>query len=115
MKIYNGVDLVEVKEFRKYKRSSKFLAGVFTKREINYCFSKEYPEEYLASRFAAKEAVVKALGNMGKMAMIRDIEVVKNKNGTVSPRISKFKKIKNSSLSISHTKTFAIALFSIIE
>ena len=58
-----GIDLVDVQRFRTVlQRREKISERLFTKDELSYCNSAADPTERLAARFAAKEAVMKALG-----------------------------------------------------
>lgn len=59
-----GVDIVELERIEKaYDRyGRKFLERIMTGREIELCLGKPSPVASIAGRFAAKEAVVKALG-----------------------------------------------------
>jgi holo-[acyl-carrier protein] synthase len=58
-----GVDIVQVERIRRViKRSPAFVKRVFTQGERDYCDGATAPEYHYATRFAAKEAVVKALG-----------------------------------------------------
>lgn len=59
-----GVDVVEVERLRKLiaRHGRRFLRRVFTAREIAWCGRRAQPEVHYAARFAAKEAVLKALG-----------------------------------------------------
>ncbi|MBS3786595.1 holo-ACP synthase [Candidatus Bipolaricaulota bacterium] len=59
-----GIDLVKVPRIKRLadKWGRKFLERVFTKAERDYCLSGRRQYEHLAGRFAAKEAVIKALG-----------------------------------------------------
>ena len=59
-----GVDIESVDRFRKYRPGDPFLSRVFTPVELDYCFSKASPAPHLAARFAAKEAIIKALYNI---------------------------------------------------
>jgi len=69
-----GVDIVEISRVRRLaRRAPRFLPRVFTSREIAYCRSKKNPWPHFAVRFAAKEAVWKALGRAG--IALKDIEV----------------------------------------
>ncbi len=64
MKILQGIDLVKVERMKQMiERPSgeAFLARVFSTAEQNYCGSKRMKFEHYAARFAAKEAVLKAL------------------------------------------------------
>jgi len=59
-----GIDLVEVDRLKRLveKFGERFLTRVFTKKEINYCQSKSNSFQHFAVRFAAKEALLKAIG-----------------------------------------------------
>ncbi|MCS7224723.1 MAG: holo-ACP synthase [Armatimonadetes bacterium] len=59
-----GVDIVEVSRIRHLHRryGDRFLTRVYDAREIEYCFRFKDPYPHLAARWAAKEAVAKALG-----------------------------------------------------
>lgn len=110
MQIHIGCDLVEVNRFRKYKKTDSFINELFYYHEIEYCFKKDDPYPHLAARFAAKEAVCKAFGNIEILLFSKDIEIIKNKNGSISAKI--YMKIKNNyklSISISHNDDKAIA------
>lgn len=58
-----GVDLVDVKRFESiiFRWQHRFLKRVFTDAEIRYCNTKKHPAQRFATRFAAKEAFIKAL------------------------------------------------------
>ena len=59
-----GVDVVSVPRMAEIlgRQGERFLRRVFTEGERAYCGAKARPAEHLAARFAAKEAVLKALG-----------------------------------------------------
>lgn len=101
-----GVDLVEVSRFKSLKRSAAFLQKVFTKRELDYCFSFKDPAPHLAGNFAAKEAVAKALN--GK-TIVYEIEIRHMVQGR--PLVwQKNKQNKKIAISISHTDTLAVSI-----
>lgn len=111
-----GVDLEEIERFCiDMKKKKNFLEKIFTKRELTYCFAKHNPAPHLAARFAAKEAVYKALSGIerGRVAF-NDIEILRESTGApeVHVRGENLKPYKIS-LSISHTKDIAAA-FAII-
>lgn len=60
-----GVDIVEVRRIARLIRNPRFLARVFTDREMSYCAGKKNAAQHYAVRFAAKEAVYKALNLPG--------------------------------------------------
>ena len=58
-----GVDIVEIARMRRIlERTPRFRERVFSEEERAYCDATANPETHYATRFAAKEAVVKALG-----------------------------------------------------
>ena len=105
-----GIDIIEVKRIAEaIKRwGDSFLNHVFTEAEIAYAKAHRYPNEHFAARFAAKEAVLKALGDNTKVNW-KDIQITNDKNGKPLCRLIK-KGFKHSILiSISHTKNYAVA------
>jgi len=117
-----GIDLIEIKRVKKVKErwGKRFLERVYTPKELEYCLKKRYPENSLAGRFAAKEAVMKALGTgLSSGVSWREIEILNDKKG--KPEIllyGKTKKLlgkKKVLISISHTKEDAIAQAVIIR
>lgn len=58
-----GIDIIEIERIQKSveKFGDKFLNKIFTKTELDYSLSKKNKYQHLAARFAAKEAIAKAL------------------------------------------------------
>lgn len=112
MNLSQGIDIEEIIRFEKYENdlNSKFLNRVFTKNELNYCFSKKNPAQHLTARFCAKEAIIKALYPFeNKKLLLKQIEII-NKNKYPQINILTQLKYKYSfSLSLSHSKQYAIA------
>ena len=115
MMIVNGIDIIEIKRIEhvasRYK--SRFLNRIYTKHEIEYC---NFRAPQLATRFAAKEAVMKALGTGVRGLKWKDIEVL-SKRG-MAPQINlkdsalniaKIQNIHSLSVSLSHSEEYAIA------
>jgi holo-[acyl-carrier protein] synthase len=72
-----GIDLIEIDRItRALERRPRFTERCFTTREAAYCQSRAFPAQHFAARFAAKEAVGKALG-IG-MTRWREVEVVRH-------------------------------------
>ena len=70
-------------------RGATFLERWFTAREIEYCSGKAVPSRHFAARFAAKEAVVKALPMAWEGPLPwRSIEIVNDRFGAPSVRVS---------------------------
>ena len=122
MIISAGVDLVEVERIQQAFEDSRigrrFRERVFTEKEILYCEKKRRGKyESYAGRFAAKEAVMKALGRgWGSKVRWLDIEVGRARSG--KPEIVLHDKtaqlaeqlgIRRWALSITHTKEHGLA------
>ncbi|MEO6317584.1 MAG: holo-ACP synthase [Acidimicrobiales bacterium] len=83
-----GVDLCEVDRMRAaLARTPTLRARVFTDEEQAYCDRRHDPTERYAARFAAKEAVMKAMGVGVGACQWRDIEVAKAEGGAPSVRL----------------------------
>lgn len=112
-----GSDIVEVSRISRLRKQygGRFLRRVYTKGEIAYCESKEHPEVHLAGRFAAKEAIAKAVYQSGHNAVIpfSNIEILNDSEGR--PMVSFLLNIPGKCLvTISHEQSMAIA-FAILE
>jgi holo-[acyl-carrier protein] synthase len=122
MIIGTGVDLAEVDRIQQAledpRIGRRFRQRVFTKKEIAYCENRRRGKyESYAGRFAAKEAVMKALGRgWGSKVCWLDIEVVRARSG--KPEIALHDKtaeladqlgIRRWALSITHTKQHGLA------
>jgi holo-[acyl-carrier protein] synthase len=113
-----GVDLVDVRRFESiiYRWQERFLKRVFTDREIHYCNKKKHPAQRFATRFAAKQAFIKALFTRGQGGVrFRDIEIgeqderpVINLSGKVE-ELAAGHGIKNIHLMVSHDGDYGIA------
>ncbi len=107
-----GVDIEEIERFAKYDtKNNPFVLRIYTKDEIEYCFSSSSPASRLAARYCAKEACLKAVCSFGYEAVsYADFEVCHVKNGAPEVRIlnellSEKVELK---ISLSHSKTNAI-------
>lgn len=107
-----GIDIEEVQRFEKYDTANNpFVLRIFTKNEIEYCFSKKNYAAHLAARYCAKEACLKAVCSFGYEAVsYADFEIFHAKNGApevkiLNPNLENKVEIK---VSISHNKLNAI-------
>lgn len=107
-----GTDIEEIERFKKYDtKNNPFVLRVFTKDEIEYCFSKKNYASHLAARYCAKEACLKAVCSFGYEAVsYADFEVIHQKNGApeikiLNPVLESKVEIK---ISLSHSRTNAI-------
>ncbi len=121
MKIQTGVDIIEVKRIQEAieKGGEKFLNRVYTPEEIEYCSNTGKMEyQHYAVRFAAKEAIYKAISNKidSEDDIFNKIEVKKDKNGKPIANLSRLniKGIIDMDLSLSHLKEYAVASFTIL-
>jgi holo-[acyl-carrier protein] synthase len=108
--IGTGVDITEVKRLRQAveKWGEEFLNRVFTKEELKNAKTRGSLYQHLAGRFAAKEAVFKALGDIG--LNWKDVQILNNKEGKPCCMIlnGRGKKL-DVHISISHVKNYAVA------
>ena len=110
MKIFGiGTDIVNIKRLEKSlkKHGLKFKKKIFCKKEISYCENKKDPIPFYAKRFAAKEALSKALGTgIRKNIHFKNIEISNDTYGKpiikLKGSVNKFlkKKIKKKKYSI---------------
>lgn len=110
-----GIDLVEVGRIRRIleQHGPRFLDRVYTPREIDYCAGRVTS---LAARWAAKEAVAKALGcGLGAVHWL-EIEVLNDHEGGPSLALhgealkwAERLNLTQWSISLSHTKEYAVA------
>ena len=114
-----GADIAEVPRLREAieRHGERFLQRVFTEREIAYCQRHRNSEERFAARFAAKEAMMKALGTGWRRGITwRDIEVSNAQGGQPNIQLTgKALEIFHSLggeriyLSLTHTDNYALA------
>ncbi|MFA5843714.1 MAG: holo-ACP synthase [Coriobacteriia bacterium] len=84
-----GVDIVEIERMRvALERHPRMRERCFSEEERAYCDSRNRPAVHYALRFAAKEAVLKALGTGFAGMRFRDVEVVRDRTGRPTPRLS---------------------------
>jgi holo-[acyl-carrier protein] synthase len=114
-----GVDIVEIERIGRTltRFGERFLRRVYTEAEIVYCRGKP---SRLAARFAAKEAVAKALG-VGifwrEGVYWRDVEVTRDRRGKPGIRLSggaleraQQEGLTHWALSLSHSREYAVAM-----
>ena len=83
-----GCDIVETARIEKALKSSHFVERVYTKTEIDYCHARQSQETMsFAARFAAKEAVLKALGTGLRGGRLLDIEISNDELGKPELRL----------------------------
>jgi holo-[acyl-carrier protein] synthase len=116
-----GVDIIEIDRIRVSveRYGERFLSKLFTPTEIRYCSSKQNVHQHFAARFAAKEALSKALATGWTGAFRwKDIEVVNEPSGRPRMRLHGSLNTALSSseihVSISHSQSHVVA-FVVVE
>ena len=117
MKVLCGTDIIEISRIQKSieKSGQRFLEVVYTPAEIEYCESKKQAKYcHYAGRFAAKEAIYKAISSLLKDRLgiaWKNAQVINDQNG--NPKVEfigiEIPQIKNIDISISHCKEYAVA------
>ena len=112
-----GNDIIEIQRIAASiaRHGKRFLDRIFTEREQLYCQNHRDFERHFAGRFAAKEAIVKALGTgISSSVSWLDIEIINDEAGkpTVhfSEKVQKTFHSPQMHLSISHCKNYAVAV-----
>ncbi|MGE5308663.1 MAG: holo-ACP synthase [Deltaproteobacteria bacterium] len=106
-----GVDITEVGRLRRAveKWGESFLNRIFTQDELKAARKRATMFQHLAGRFAAKEAVFKAMGE--KDLAFKDFEILNDPDGKPVCKVVRGKKAKGVDIlvSISHVKNYAVA------
>ncbi|WP_072373363.1 holo-ACP synthase [Thermophilibacter mediterraneus] len=113
-----GVDMLEIERMEQVmRRRPNFVRRVFTEEERAYCDASARPAEHYAARFAAREAVLKALGTGFSGGVgLRDVSVTRDAAGRPqalltgrAAQIARERGVREIALSISHTREVAVA------
>lgn len=114
-----GVDIVNVERIEGImaRWGDLFLERIFTEREISWCQKRPYPPECFSTRFAAKEAFLKAIGSGLRNGINwKDIEVENDPMGSPlfsfhrkAKDIIEFHQIRRAFLTLSHDRPYAVA------
>ena len=122
MQVLCGTDIIEINRIKEsIERSGEhFLKTIYTEEEIKYCKRKKNAKyTHYAGRFAAKEAIFKAVSSLLKNKYEiawTDVQVINDENGR--PNIEflnkQFNNIKSIDISISHCKNYAVATVTIL-
>lgn len=114
-----GNDIIEINRIEKAIKKINFITKVFTENEIKLFEIKGNRAEFFAGRFAAKEAVSKALGTGFREFSLTDIEILNDSLGkpyvTFKNNIDFYNKKYFIDISISHCKEYATAVAIIFE
>ena len=118
MKVYTGTDIIEIERVKDSIENigEKFIEEIYTKKEIEYCESRKKAKyQHYAARFAAKEAIFKAVSKLlnNKFDISwKNAEIVNDENGRPYINFLNTKiieKIEDIDISISHCKEYAVA------
>jgi holo-[acyl-carrier protein] synthase len=113
-----GIDLVEIARIEKSMADfgDKFLNRVFCPAELAYCLGMKHPAQHLAARFAAKEAISKALGTgIGEVSWT-ELEIVHTGSGApqvelhgAAAALAQARGIRQILVSLTHTEFLGAA------
>lgn len=112
-----GCDIIEIERIARAIKSESFIRRVFTAEEAAYCQRRgQQAAASFAARFAAKEAVLKALGTGLREGSLHEIAVDNDGLGKPLVQLSghfamlaKQLGVKNIQISLSHSRDFAVA------
>lgn len=118
MKILTGIDIIEINRIKNSieKLGEKFISEIYTNSEIKYCESRKVAKyQHYAARFAAKEAIFKAISKLlnNKFELSwKNAEILNDENGKpyihfINTNIEK--DIEDIDISISHCQEYAVA------
>lgn len=112
-----GSDIIEIERIRMSieRHGLHFLNRLFSEKEKDYCYKFQDPAPHFAGRFAAKEAIAKALGTgFGAFLSWHDIEILNNEHGKpivyFTEQALKTFQHPRIHLTISHSTNYAIAV-----
>ncbi len=119
-----GVDIVDIGriESMRKRQGDRFLKRVYTPKELDYCMKMKFPDQHLAARFAAKEAVSKAFTTgIGEHFDWKSIGVIVGERRQpeieLDEKAGRFMETlggKRISISLSHSEKMAIAIAGLI-
>ena len=109
MIVGTGIDIIEIDRIKESikKFGDDFINRIFTDEEIAYVKKFKSPFQHYAVRFAAKEAVYKALGD--SKLFWKDISIYNDKDGRPFCRVAKSASKLKIHISLSHSRHYAAA------
>lgn len=115
MKISCGTDIIEIERIKQSieRYEEKFKENIFTENEVKYCEGhKAQKYQHYAARFAAKEAIFKAISKkINSNYSWTDFEILNNEKG--KPEVflkNQIEEIESIDISVSHCKEYATAM-----
>lgn len=117
--VRTGIDIVECLRIAQMieRHGELFITRVYTDAEIEYCTARKAATQHYSGRWAAKEAVLKALGTGWRRGISwRDIEIRNDRMGAPMVNLKAGARdvmekagIRKLHVSISHCRSFAVA------
>lgn len=111
-----GIDIIEIERIAKAIKNTRFLKRVYTPKEIEFLDSRKWNPCSVAGNFAAKEAMVKALGTGIGAIKWMDVEILRNSKGApyvllYGKALETYSEMDGEKIwvSISHSKEYATA------
>lgn len=112
-----GMDIIEIERIKQaLTRRPKLEQRIFAEEEIKYCRQKSNPFPSLAARFAAKEAVLKAMGVGIGACALEDIVIGSKPSGAPTiylqngaAKLAEAKGIREFKITLTHSKEYAAA------
>lgn len=122
MNIKCGTDIIEISRIKESIENlgEKFINKIFTENEIAYCESKKRQKyQHYAARFAAKEAIFKAVSeslNDKYDLCWKDCEIISDENGKPHMNVLGIntENIESMDISLSHCKEYATAVVTVL-
>ncbi|MBR3881963.1 MAG: holo-ACP synthase [Clostridia bacterium] len=119
MRVLVGTDIIEINRIMKLvdSKEKNALKSIFTLREIEYCEARKVSKyQSYAARFAAKEAIYKALSEfVPEKYSWTDFEVINSEKGKPEVVLGfEIKGLESVEISLSHCKEYAVAYVSAI-
>lgn len=117
-----GIDIIEIERIEKSVNDYKehFLNKIYTQNELDYCLAKKNKMQHLAARFAAKEAIIKAISPLYEEGVSwKDIEIYNEKSGIPRVRLlgklsSLIDETRDLKISMSHSDHY-VTCFAILH
>ena len=119
--VYAGVDLIEIGRLKRCVQYPHFMQRVFSEEERNLFLSKGNPLPTIAANFAAKEAFLKAMGTGVRGFSLTEVATLRDGAGRpylhLTGRAKQLAEQRgmNFSVSISHTKEYAICFVTAVS
>lgn len=115
MRISCGTDIIEIERVKQsiQKYEEKFKNNIYTKMEVEYCEShKTQKYQHYAARFAAKEAIFKAISKkLSSKYLWTDFEILNTDHGKPEVFLKiEIPEIESIDISLSHCKEYATAM-----